>query len=136
MAMRSGAFPVNAFLDNSGKPATVNGPYWAQVLSNRLGYGVTNGEPYSFNGCGDPAACVFPGGVIPARAFAPTTNPLLKYYSSAEYRRQHLDQRGAESHTQRRQGRTAGRRAEQENGKLVYLLRLRRFDGHNSVRIR
>ncbi len=59
--MRSGIFPVNAFLDNAGKPATVNGPYWAQVLSNRLGYGVTSGEPYSFNGCSDPAACVFPG---------------------------------------------------------------------------
>src|SRR2546426_544004 len=78
--MRSGVFPGNAFLDNAGKPATVNGPYWAQVLSNRLGYGVTSGEPYSFNGCSDPAACVFPGGVIPARAFAPTTNPLLKYF--------------------------------------------------------
>jgi hypothetical protein len=78
--MRSGIFPVSAFLDNAGKSATVNGPYWAQVLSNRLGYGVTNGEPYSFNGCSDPVACVFPGGVIPARAFAPTTNPLLKYF--------------------------------------------------------
>jgi hypothetical protein len=80
VAMRSGAFPVSAFLDNAGKPATVNGPYWAQVLSDRLGYGVTSGEPYSFNGCSDPMACVFPGGVIPARAFAPTTNPLLKYF--------------------------------------------------------
>jgi len=78
--MRSGIFSVSAFLDNAGKPATVNGPYWAQVLSNRLGYGVTSGESYSFNSCSDPAACVFPGGVIPARAFAPTTNPLLKYF--------------------------------------------------------
>src|ERR1041385_1832605 len=79
-SMRSGNFSPNAFLDNAGRPATVNGPYWAQVLSSRLGYGVANGEPYSFNGCSDAAACVFPGGVIPARAFAPTTNPLLKYF--------------------------------------------------------
>src|ERR1051326_6031806 len=78
--MRAGNFPQNAFLDNSGKPATVNGPYWAQVLSSRLGYGVTNGEQYSFNGCGNTAACVFPGAVIPERAFAPTTTPLLKYF--------------------------------------------------------
>src|SRR5215467_13129801 len=42
--MRSGVFPVSAFLDNSGKSATVNGPYWAQVLTGRLGYGVSNGE--------------------------------------------------------------------------------------------
>src|SRR5215813_7552013 len=77
VAMRSGVFSASSFLDNSGKPATVNGPYWAQVLSNRLGYGVTNGEPYSFSGCNDPAACVSPGGVIPARAFATTTSPLL-----------------------------------------------------------
>jgi hypothetical protein len=78
--MRSGVFPASAFLDNSGKPATVNGPYWAQVLTNRLGYGVKDGEPYSFSGCNDPAACVFPGAVVPARAFAPTTTPLLKYF--------------------------------------------------------
>jgi hypothetical protein len=80
VAMRSGVFSASSFLDNSGKPATVNGPYWAQVLSSRLGYGVANGEPYSFSGCNDPAACVFPGGVIPARAFATTTNPLLQYF--------------------------------------------------------
>src|SRR5262249_18137653 len=78
--MRSGIFPATAFLDNTGKPATVNGPYWADVLSKRLGYGVTNGEPYSLPGCSDPAVCVFPGAVVPARAFAPTTTPLLKYF--------------------------------------------------------
>ena len=49
---------------------TIDGPYWAQVLSQRLGYGVTNGEPYSFPGCGSTANCVFPGGVIPQRAWS------------------------------------------------------------------
>jgi hypothetical protein len=76
---RAGNFSVSSFLDNAGKPTNVNGPYWAGLLSSRLGYTVTNGEPYSFSGCTTTAACVFPNAVIPTRAFAPTTNPLLKY---------------------------------------------------------
>jgi hypothetical protein len=40
---------------------------------------VTNNEPYSFSGCATTSQCVFPGAMIPTRAFAPTTNPLLKY---------------------------------------------------------
>ncbi|HYM11195.1 MAG TPA: carboxypeptidase regulatory-like domain-containing protein [Bryobacterales bacterium] len=58
---------------------TVSGSYWAQVLSQRLGYTVTNNEPYSAPGCSSTAACVFPGGVIPARAFSPVAANLLKY---------------------------------------------------------
>src|SRR5882724_1118750 len=49
---------------------TIDGPYWAQVLTQRLGYGVSNGEPYSFAGCTLTSDCVFPGGVIPQRAFS------------------------------------------------------------------
>ena len=79
-AMRSGNFAgMNAFLDSAGNPTTVNGPYWAQVLAGRLGYSVTSGEPYSFNGCTSTSACVFPGGVIPQRAFAPTAAPMMQY---------------------------------------------------------
>ena len=48
----------------------VNGSYWANILSQRLGYTVTAGQPYS---------SVFPGGVIPQRAFSPTAVNLLKY---------------------------------------------------------
>jgi hypothetical protein len=48
---------------------TVDGPYWAQLLSQRLGYGVQTNEPYSFAGCTLTSDCVFPGGVIPQRAF-------------------------------------------------------------------
>ncbi|MFN7999059.1 MAG: carboxypeptidase regulatory-like domain-containing protein [Bryobacteraceae bacterium] len=64
VAERSGAFSPDAL---SG---TIDGTYWAQVLSQRLGYGVTNGEPYSFAGCKLTSDCVFPGGVIPQRAFS------------------------------------------------------------------
>jgi hypothetical protein len=52
---------------------TIDGPYWAQVLTQRLGYGVNNGEPYSFDGCTLTSDCVFPGGVIPQRAFSPAS---------------------------------------------------------------
>jgi hypothetical protein len=78
--MRSGNFAsLNAFVDSTGNPTAVNGPYWAQVLSQRLGYTVTNGEPYSPANCTSTLNCVFPGGVIPQRGFAPTAIPLMKY---------------------------------------------------------
>ena len=38
---------------------------WAQVLSNRLGYTVTQGEPYYVDGCTSTTQCVFPNGIIP-----------------------------------------------------------------------
>ncbi len=37
--------------DPSTLTGTIDGPYWAQVLSQRLGYPVTQGEQYSFVGC-------------------------------------------------------------------------------------
>ena len=77
LAQRSGNFGVNAFVDANGNPTTVQGGYWAGVLSQRLGYGVRNGEPYG--GCGDPANCVFPNGVIPQSAFAKPAIGILPY---------------------------------------------------------
>ena len=63
---------------------TVTGPYWAQVLSQRLGYTVQDGEPYS---------AVFPNGIIPQSAFSaaakgtigyiPAPNVGDNYYASA-----------------------------------------------------
>jgi Carboxypeptidase regulatory-like domain len=48
---------------------------WNQVLSNRLGYTVNQGEPYWTAGCNTLAdaqagTCVFPGGVIPQAAWS------------------------------------------------------------------
>jgi hypothetical protein len=66
--------------DASGKsvPTTVTGTSWANQLSQKLGYTVTAGEPYFTRGC-TTATCVFPGAVIPQRAWsAPATN-LLQY---------------------------------------------------------
>ncbi len=78
-AQRQGIFDPSAFVDANGNPMTVNGSYWAQVLSQRLGYGVQAGEPYSLSGCTLTSTCVFPGGVIPQRAFAKPALGILPY---------------------------------------------------------
>jgi hypothetical protein len=58
---------------------TIDGPYWAQVLSQRLGYTVTQGEQYSSATCKTTAQCVFPGGVIPKAAWAAPAVSILPY---------------------------------------------------------
>ena len=73
LAERQGNF------DPADLSGTIDGTYWAQVLSQRLGYGVTNGEPYSFPGCTMTSDCVFPGGVIPQRAFSKPAIGILPY---------------------------------------------------------
>jgi hypothetical protein len=65
--------------DPSLLTGTIDGPYWAQVLSQRLGYSVTQDESYSFVGCNSTAQCVFPGGVIPQTAWAAPANGILPY---------------------------------------------------------
>jgi hypothetical protein len=52
---------------------------WPTTLSNRLGYAVTNGEPYSFVGCNSTTNCVFPGGLIPKAAWSPAAIGILPY---------------------------------------------------------
>lgn len=51
-------------------PHTVSGPYFASVLSTRLGYTVTAGEPYYTATCSNTSTCVFPGAVIPKSAWS------------------------------------------------------------------
>jgi hypothetical protein len=88
-------FPVPSLADRAGNlsdeesalevsdPANggqgVVGPYWAGVLSQRLGYTVTAGEPYYTAGCTDPSVCAFPNGVIPQSAWSPAATGTLKY---------------------------------------------------------
>src|SRR5438477_969657 len=61
----------------------VDGPYWAHMLSTRLGYAVTQGEPYS--GCASTANCVFPVdpvtglAAIPQAAWAPPSANYLPF---------------------------------------------------------
>jgi hypothetical protein len=56
---------------------SVNGSYWASVLSGRLGYGVTAGEPYYTNGCTSSASCVFPNAIIPQSAWSPVSSNVI-----------------------------------------------------------
>ena len=67
-------------------PNTVSGAYWADLLSQRLGYAVQAGEPYSLydaraqtNTCTTTSQCVFPNGVIPSAAFTAPSQNILKY---------------------------------------------------------
>jgi hypothetical protein len=87
---RQGIFDPAALAPNGsdGTCATstncIDGAYWAQVLSQRLGYTVAQNEPYSFVGCNStnaasPTGCVFPNGVIPQSAFSAPSTALLAY---------------------------------------------------------
>jgi hypothetical protein len=85
--IETGVIPVPSMANRSGNlsdsagdlTGTVNGPYWANVLSQRLGYGVTQSEPYYTPGCTTTAQCVFPNAVIPMRAWSAPAQHLLPY---------------------------------------------------------
>jgi hypothetical protein len=63
----------------SALTGSVAGPYWASVLSQRLGYTVTSLEPYYTPGCNSATQCVFPNGVIPQAAFSAPAKALLPF---------------------------------------------------------
>ena len=57
---------------------------WPTQLSQRLGYTVSNGEPYWVAGCNtlqdaQSGMCVFPGGVIPKSAWSPAAIGTIPY---------------------------------------------------------
>ena len=91
LANRSGNFG-----SASSFTGTVNGPYLAQTLTQRLGRQVTQGEPY---------AQVFPDGIIPQRAWGAAPQRLLQYipqpnigsdtFSSGAYKRRINDNKAA-----------------------------------------
>jgi len=63
----------------SDGPCAVSGPYWADHLSQTLGYKVTSGENYYTPGCTSPTQCVFPNAVIPQSAWSTPSQTLLQY---------------------------------------------------------
>jgi carboxypeptidase family protein len=85
--IETGVIPVPSMAERSGNFAdaasslngTVNGPYWANLLSQRLGYGVSPGERYYAPGCTATAQCVFPNAVIPMSAWSAPAQHLLPY---------------------------------------------------------
>jgi len=60
----------------------VNGPYWATLLSQKLGYPV-QGEPYYTSGCVSSSQCVFPNAQLPVSAWATPAQKLLQYIPAA-----------------------------------------------------
>jgi hypothetical protein len=83
----------------------VSGSYFAGLLTQRLGYTVTEGEPYYASGCASVTACVFPNGVIPGAAFSAPARHLLEYipvpnvgaseFSTSSYTQKVRDDKGA-----------------------------------------
>jgi hypothetical protein len=63
----------------SSLTGTVSGPYTADLLTQKLGYGVSEGEPYYTSGCSNTETCVFPNAVIPSRAWSAPAMNLLNY---------------------------------------------------------
>ena len=63
---------------------TVSGPYIANILTTKLGWGVTANEPYYTPGCTSSSQCVFPNAQIPTRAWSSTpAQNLLQYIPAA-----------------------------------------------------
>ncbi len=58
---------------------TVSGPYIANLLTQKLGYGVTANEPYYTPGCVTNQQCVFPNAAIPQQAWSAPAQHLLQY---------------------------------------------------------
>jgi hypothetical protein len=58
---------------------TVNGQYWANVLSQKLGYRVSAGQRYYVPGCTSASQCVFPNATIPLQAWSTPARRLLQY---------------------------------------------------------
>jgi hypothetical protein len=63
----------------SSLTGTVSGQFWADRLSQRLGYQVKQGQPYYFSGCSSTAQCVLPNASIPQRAWSTPAKNLLQY---------------------------------------------------------
>jgi Carboxypeptidase regulatory-like domain/TonB dependent receptor len=75
LAERQGDFSGEA----SQLTGSVSGPYIASQLQQKLGYGVSAGEPYYFPGCTTPELCVLPNAQIPQQAWSAPARFLEQY---------------------------------------------------------
>ena len=75
LADRSGNFSDAA----STLTGSVNGAYLAKTLTDRLGYGVSAGEPFYTPNCTSISECVFPNAIIPQQAWSAPATHLLQY---------------------------------------------------------
>jgi len=56
----------------------VNGQYWANLLSQNLGYPVFPGEAYYSSGCANSSQCVLPNAQVPLSAWSSPAKSLLR----------------------------------------------------------
>jgi hypothetical protein len=63
----------------SSLTGTVNGQYWANLLSKKLGYPAQAGEHYYTSGCTSSSQCVLPNAQIPQSAWSSPAKALLQY---------------------------------------------------------
>jgi Carboxypeptidase regulatory-like domain/TonB dependent receptor len=82
----------------------VGGPYFANLLTQKLGYGVTAGEFYYVAGCTNSNQCVFPNATIPQTAWSVPAQRMLQYipapntangYSTSSFNQTVRDDKGA-----------------------------------------
>jgi Carboxypeptidase regulatory-like domain/TonB dependent receptor len=57
----------------------VSGPYFANILTQKLDYEVAAGEPYYLPGCSSSSTCVFPNATIPQNAWSVPAQKMLQY---------------------------------------------------------
>ncbi len=89
----TGLIPVPSAQDRLGNLSdlasslvtTVSGPAWASMLSQKLGYQVSVGEPYYFPGCNTTVACVLPTLQIPMGAWSAPAQHLLQYIPAPNF---------------------------------------------------
>jgi len=74
-AERGGDFSAST----SALTRTVSGPYFANLLSQKLGYAVAQGEPYYTAGCTNSSQCVLPNAKIPVGVWSSAAQHLLAY---------------------------------------------------------
>lgn len=89
----------------SSLTGTVQGSNWANLLSQKLGYAVHQGEPYYTTGCVNASQCVLPNAQVPTSAWATPAQKLLQYiplpnnsngtFSTAAFNETLHDEKGA-----------------------------------------
>src|SRR6202167_394243 len=89
---------------SSGMSGVVGGPYFANLLTQKLGYGVTSGESYYVAGCVNSTQCVFPNAIIPQKAWSVPAQRMLQYipapngpngYATSSFNQTVRDDKGA-----------------------------------------
>src|SRR5580698_5873730 len=89
---------------SSNLTGVVGGPYFATLLTQKLGYPVIAGESYYVPGCLNSTQCVFPNAVIPQAAWSTPAQRMLQYipapntakgYATSSFNQTVRDDKGA-----------------------------------------